>query len=109
MSGLRDDFYFVLRRKIQTKVSVVSDWAGLRKFDPNDFKIDCLEVTIPSLSPTFHRYTIVHISDIHYGQWISADRLKGVVDIINAIKPDVVAITGDFVSYLLDEYIEKND
>jgi predicted MPP superfamily phosphohydrolase len=41
----------------------------------------------------------VQISDIHYGQWISLDRLIGVVGLINQQEPDIVAITGDFVSY----------
>jgi predicted MPP superfamily phosphohydrolase len=41
----------------------------------------------------------VQISDIHYGQWISADRLKGAIGLINQQEPDIVAITGDFVSY----------
>ena len=41
----------------------------------------------------------MQISDIHYGQWISADRLKGVVGLINQQEPDLVAMTGDFVSY----------
>jgi predicted MPP superfamily phosphohydrolase len=41
----------------------------------------------------------VHISDIHYGQWISQERLIGVVGLINQQEPDIVAITGDFVSY----------
>jgi len=41
----------------------------------------------------------VQISDIHYGQWITLDRLTGVIGLINQQEPDIVTITGDFVSY----------
>jgi len=103
----RADFGFILRRKIQKVMLKLSSRFGWRRFDPDDFKIENLEVSIPNLSPVFQGYRIVHISDIHYGQWISSDRLSGVVDLINQIKPDLVVITGDFVSYLMDSSIEK--
>lgn len=103
----RNDFSFVMRRKLQGKVSRLSSKFGWRKFDPNDFKIEHQKIVIPSLAPAFHGYKIVHISDIHYGQWISADRLRGVVDLINQIDPDIVVVTGDFVSYLLNDKMEE--
>jgi predicted MPP superfamily phosphohydrolase len=37
------------------------------------------------------------------GHWITPERLAGVVELINAQLPDLVAITGDFVSYVLDD------
>ena len=79
----------------------------MRKFDPDDFKTEHQKIVIPSLAPAFRGYKIVHISDIHYGQWLSADRLRGVVDLINLTNPDIVAVTGDFVSYLLNDDIAQ--
>jgi hypothetical protein len=70
-----------------------------QRFNPGDFEIVKIEVNIPALPTPFEGYRIVHISDIHYGQWISQDRLIGVVGLINQQEPDIVAITGDFVSY----------
>jgi len=70
-----------------------------QRFNPGDFEVVKVEIDIPRLPTPFQGYRIVHISDIHYGQWISADRLKGAVGLINQQKPDIVAITGDFVSY----------
>lgn len=103
----RDDFSYVLRRKLQVVMSKFSNRAGLRKFDPADFKIEQICLTIPHLPSAFKNYRIVHISDIHYNQWISFDRLDGVVNLINGLNPDVIAITGDFVSYLLDSTVEE--
>jgi uncharacterized protein len=103
----RSDVSYILRRKVQVEMSKLSEKLGLRNFDPDDFKIEEIYVSIPKLPISFENYRILHISDIHYGQWISSDRLEGVVDLINKNNPDLVAITGDFVSYLLDESIEK--
>lgn len=105
--AIRDDFTYTLRGKIQSIMSRLSSKLGWRKFDPEDFKIEHVEVTIPQLPSVFHYYCIVHISDIHYGQWISSNRLGGVVDLINKNNPDLIAITGDFVSYLINDSIEE--
>ncbi len=105
---IRDDFTYTLRGKIQSIMSKLSSLFGWRKFDPDDFKIEHIEVAIPQLPQIFHNYRILHISDIHYGQWISSDRLNGAVDLINKTNPDLIAITGDFVSYLINDDIEEN-
>ncbi len=103
----RNDFSFLIRRNLQDRISRLSAKFGLRKFDPENFKTEQQKIVIPSLASAFQDYKIVHISDIHYGQWISVSRLKGVVDLINQSNPDLVAITGDFVSYLLNDDMAK--
>ena len=94
----REDLTFRLRRGLQRMMSRYSKLVG-QKFNADCFEIVKVEVKIRDLPIPFKGYRIVHISDIHYGQWISADRLKGVIGLINQQKPDIVAITGDFVSY----------
>jgi len=94
----RDDWTFRLRRGLQKMMSRSSKLLG-QKFNPGDFKIVKVKINIPKLPTPFEGYRIVHISDIHYGQWISLDRLAGVIGLINQQDPDIVAITGDFVSY----------
>jgi len=94
----REDLTFRLRRGLQRMMSRYSKLVGQR-FNPGDFGVVKVKINIPGLPTLFQGYRIVHISDIHYGQWISADRLKGVVGLINLQEPDIVAIIGDFVSY----------
>jgi predicted MPP superfamily phosphohydrolase len=98
VSGIREDFSFRFRKGLQNLMSRYSGLVGQR-FDPAHFEVVKLGIDIPGLSPSFHGYRIVHISDIHYGQWISAARMAGVAELINNQRPDLVAITGDFVSY----------
>jgi predicted MPP superfamily phosphohydrolase len=100
---IRKDSFFVLRAKIQKRASLMSVKLGLRQFNPDDFKITHLCVKIPNLAAPFENYRIIHISDIHFGQWMFSERLAGVVELINGLEPDAVAITGDFVSYFIDE------
>lgn len=56
-------------------------------------------VTIPlaGLPPGLADFRIVQISDIHVGPTIKQRYLQAIVDRVNALQPDVVAITGDLV------------
>ena len=95
----------MLRQKMQIAMSNFRDKLGIHEFDVRDFEVVHLKVNIPDLDPAFKDYRIVHISDIHLGQWISAKRIEGVVNLVNKQKPDLVAITGDSVSYVVNEAV----
>lgn len=94
-----------LRQKMQTAMSGFRDRLGIHDFDPRDFEIVPITVKMEGLDPAFDNYKIVHISDIHLGQWISAKRIEGVVNLVNKQQPDLIAITGDSVSYVVNEPI----
>jgi predicted MPP superfamily phosphohydrolase len=93
----------LFRQKMQLAMSGFRDKLGIHDFNARDFEIVDLKVSIPDLDPAFNDYRIAHISDIHLGQWISAKRIEGVVNLVNKQKPDLVAITGDSVSYVVNE------
>jgi len=101
----RCDFSYVLRSKLQSAVSNFASRVGWRGFDSSDFEVLHLNVEVADLASVFCNYRIVHISDIHYGQWVSSERMEGIVGLVNQCCPDAVVITGDFVSYLLDEVL----
>jgi hypothetical protein len=91
------------RQKIQRGMTHWRHKIGNPEFNHEDFQVEQVEVTIPHLDPAFHNYRLLNISDIHLGQWITPKHLKGVVQMVNDEKPDSITITGDFVSYLLDD------
>ena len=55
-------------------------------------------VTVPlaNLPTVFDGFTIAQISDLHISQTIGAAYLKPIVAMTNALKPDLIALTGDF-------------
>jgi uncharacterized protein len=56
-----------------------------------------VEVPLRGLPPALQGFTIAQISDVHIGPTIKREFLRGIVDIVNSLKVDVVAITGDLV------------
>ncbi|MGW8250982.1 MAG: metallophosphoesterase, partial [Anaerolineales bacterium] len=54
---------------------------------------------LPRLPEEFNGYRIVQISDLHIGTWMTVDKLEETVDLVNPLSPDLIVITGDFVSH----------
>lgn len=79
---------------------------GRQRFAPDQFEIVPLTVEIPGLAPVFAGYRLVQVSDIHLGNWVTAERLQGIVGLVNEQSPDAIALTGDFVSYVLDGVLD---
>jgi predicted MPP superfamily phosphohydrolase len=50
----------------------------------------------------------VFISDSHLGNIVNNSRLKGIVDKINALNPDIVFLGGDLIDDNIEPYIEQN-
>ena len=91
------------RQKLQFAQASFMKRIGRQSFDPMDFETVPISITVRELNPVFDRIRIVHISDLHLGQWMSPERLEGVVGLVNEQSPDIVAITGDFVSFAVDQ------
>ncbi len=56
-----------------------------------------VEVRLPGLPVALEGFTIAQISDIHVGPTIKRDFVQGIVDRVNRLEADLVAITGDLV------------
>ncbi len=62
-------------------------------------EVNELEMILPRLDPAFDGLRIAQISDFHIGTWLTRDHLEQVVTLINQQAPDLVAITGDYVTF----------
>jgi predicted MPP superfamily phosphohydrolase len=56
-----------------------------------------VRIRLDRLPKSMHGTTIVQLSDIHVGPTIGRDFIEGLVAQVNALAPDLVAITGDLV------------
>jgi len=56
-----------------------------------------VDVPILNLPLALHGFTIAQISDIHVGPTIKRAYVSGIVDTVNGLQPDLIAVTGDIV------------
>ena len=56
-----------------------------------------VEVPIADLPAALHGFTIVQISDVHVGQTIKRDYVDAIVNAVNDLDADMIAVTGDLV------------
>ncbi len=56
-----------------------------------------VDIPIDGLPQSLHGFTIAQISDIHVGPTIKRGYLDKIVDRVNALEADLVAVTGDLV------------
>jgi predicted MPP superfamily phosphohydrolase len=54
-------------------------------------------VAVPKLAPGLDGFRIVQLSDVHVGQTIGKGFIEALVAQVNALQPDLIAITGDLV------------
>ena len=56
-----------------------------------------IDIPIAGLPDALHGFTIAQISDIHVGPTIKGRYVRGIVDAVNRLGADMVAVTGDLV------------
>ncbi|GAA5175183.1 metallophosphoesterase [Niveibacterium umoris] len=56
-----------------------------------------VDVPLRDLPEALHGFTIAQISDIHVGPTIKRGYLDRIVDRVNTLQPDLIAVTGDLV------------
>jgi predicted MPP superfamily phosphohydrolase len=56
-------------------------------------------IWLNGLPEGFAGLRVLQLSDIHHSLFFSLDRVAAVVELCNRLKPDLVALTGDFVTY----------
>ncbi|MCB1307775.1 MAG: metallophosphoesterase [Leptospiraceae bacterium] len=65
-----------------------------------------IELKIPDLAPDLDGLRIVQITDLHVGSTIKSDYIRPIVERVNALEPDLVAVTGDLVDGSVPRLLE---
>ncbi len=72
-----------------------------------------IKVLLTGLPETFKGFRIVQISDLHIGEMMTGAKLEKIVEQVNSLNPDLIAITGDLAdgstSQLLHEVTSLRD
>ncbi len=85
--------YSALAVPILALSAASAGWIGARR----TAAVRRVDIPIAGLAGSLAGFTIAQISDIHVGNTIGRDYVEAIVERVNRLQPDVVAITGDLV------------
>lgn len=60
-------------------------------------RINRVEIPISGLAPAFEGLRVALMSDFHHGPLVSAEYIRSAVHLANRLRPDVIALTGDYI------------
>jgi len=107
-SGLGRLFVAFLRKVVHTPLGIktLSITRYLNRSNSLDwFDINHIDLVLPRLPAAFDGYRVVHLSDFHLGTWLTRPQLSEIVQSANNQLPDLILITGDFVTYRPEWFI----
>lgn len=83
-----------------SSVVVATSISGSAIYEARDIKLQKVNIKLKNLKKS---YKIIQLSDIHIGGLIDAKFIKNIVLRVNALKPDLVVITGDLIDMNIDK------
>lgn len=83
-------------------LSAIGVWQSVRVPD-----VRTVEISLDGLPAEMDGLRLVQLSDLHTSRLLTGERTRAVVDKTNALKPDLVVITGDLVDGTVDN--RRND
>ncbi len=69
----------------------------MNRIEPGGLEVVHRELTLPRLHPAFAGFRLVQISDIHWGEMVNQDEVSEACTLALQAKPDLIALTGDYV------------
>jgi len=79
---------------------------GVAQAQLNHFRVRRFTLSIPALPRVLDGITIAHVSDIHVGRLTRGRVLREMVNTTNALRADLVLLTGDLINYELADLAE---
>jgi uncharacterized protein len=78
--------------------SALGEMARLALTEPFMIAVERQEIFLRRLPQALDGFRIVHLSDLHYGPFVEARHLERAIEAANRLKPDLIALTGDYIS-----------
>jgi uncharacterized protein len=90
-----------------TAMGALAIGADAAILEPNDPRVVRLEIPIRRLPEAFNGLSIAQLSDFHYSE-LCAIPIRKAVEIVKKLQPDMVVLTGDFITVpLLSNFLDK--
>src|SRR5262249_16282130 len=90
------------RRFFQLAAALTTGAAGVGLYtwrvEPHWIELVRRDLPVHNLPEELVGQTLVQVSDIHVGKTVDDDFLKGAFDLVNALGPAFVALTGDYMT-----------
>jgi predicted MPP superfamily phosphohydrolase len=67
--------------------------------EPHRIQINHITLPVPQLPRALDGLTIAHLTDLHRSRYVSADYLTEAIELTNALHPDIIAFTGDYITH----------
>src|ERR1043166_1479951 len=78
--------------------TVLGEMARAALTEPFMIAIERQEIYLRRLAKRLDGLRVVHLSDFHYGPLVDPRHLERAIEIANDLKPDLIALTGDYIS-----------
>ncbi len=69
-----------------------------RYVEPQSLRVERLSVALPGLPHELEGLRVAQLSDLHLGPLVPLEHVRRAVRLANSLEPDLVVVTGDFVS-----------
>jgi predicted MPP superfamily phosphohydrolase len=66
--------------------------------EPYMLTVEHQRIFLSRLPRTFDGFRVVQLSDIHHGPFSSTEQIERAVETANRLQPDIIALTGDYIS-----------
>jgi predicted MPP superfamily phosphohydrolase len=61
------------------------------------FQVNTYEIPVPNLPSKFNGFTIVQLTDLHYGFLMPLMVIEQIINKINLLQKDIIVCTGDYI------------
>jgi predicted MPP superfamily phosphohydrolase len=91
--------HFLTRTAVALSATPFAACAYGMLYERTEIETTRQRIMLPRLPQVFDGFRIAQISDIHIGPFMPVEDIRRYVAMVNALKPDLVALTGDFVTW----------
>ena len=77
----------------------ISQIARTALAEPYMLTVERREIFLRRLPRELDRFRIVQLSDVHHSPFTAGDQIHRAVEVANSLDPDLIALTGDYVSH----------